>query len=212
MDDPVQAHAYAHADFSVPHNHFVELFRQTFPGLSLCGHVLDLGCGSADVTLRFARAYPHCVIDAVDGADAMLQHARLSLTKAGLNSRVTLLHQRLPVARLSEHTYDAIISNSLLHHLHQPQVLWDTVRTHAHSGSTIFVMDLMRPVTPLAARELVETYAGAEPEILKRDFYHSLLAAFRVNEIEVQLAQSGLNKLIVRAVSDRHLVVSGIVQ
>lgn len=211
MDDPAQAHAYAHADFTEPHNHFVELFRRTFPDLDVRGRVLDLGCGSADVTLRFARAYPHCVIDAVDGADAMLRHAQKLLTNAQMQSRVTLMLQRLPVTRLTEHSHDVIISNSLLHHLHQPLVLWDTVKAHAHAGTAIFVMDLLRPASPQAAADLVERYAGGEPEILKRDFYNSLLAAFRAGEVAAQLAQSGLDSLEVRAVSDRHLVVSGII-
>ncbi len=44
MDDAAQAEAYARADFSEPHNHFVELFKQCFPG-PVQGAVLDLGCG-----------------------------------------------------------------------------------------------------------------------------------------------------------------------
>lgn len=209
MDDPAQAQAYAHADFSAPHNQFIDLFRQTFPGLDVRGRALDLGCGSGDVTLRFARAHPHCVIDAIDGAKAMLQHARTLLTGSGFQSRVTLLHRRLPVDRLTKHSYDVIISNSLLHHLHNPQVLWDTIKTHAHDRTAIHVMDLMRPATPKAALDLVERHAGSEPEILKRDFYNSLLAAFRPEEVALQLKQSGLDTLTVRAVSDRHLLVSG---
>ncbi|HEX6174620.1 MAG TPA: SAM-dependent methyltransferase, partial [Candidatus Binatia bacterium] len=53
MDEDEQARAYALADFAEPHNHFVELFRECFPDEAITGHVLDLGCGPADVTLRF---------------------------------------------------------------------------------------------------------------------------------------------------------------
>ena len=69
MDDPEQARAYASADFSEPHQAFVERFTQCFPGHAP-RRALDLGCGAADITIRFARAYPDCELTAVDGAPA----------------------------------------------------------------------------------------------------------------------------------------------
>lgn len=210
MNDPEQALAYAHADFSEPHQRFVSLFAEEFPTLEMRGRVLDLGCGAADVTLRFARAFPHCTIDAVDGAEQMLQHAQDLLARAGMQSRIRLLHQCLPTTQLVAHRYDAIISNSLLHHLHEPGTLWSTVKTYAHPGTAIFVLDLLRPASIEQARTLVDRYAGDEPEILKRDFFNSLLAAFRIDEIHTQLLQSDLRFLRVRAVSDRHVLISGI--
>ena len=61
MDDPEQARAYALADFSEPHQAFIDHFARCFPR-HRPRRVLDLGCGPADVTIRFARAYPDCVI------------------------------------------------------------------------------------------------------------------------------------------------------
>ncbi|MCG6936128.1 MAG: class I SAM-dependent methyltransferase, partial [Proteobacteria bacterium] len=60
MDEDAQARAYASANFEAPHSQFIELFRETFPDLSPAGMVLDLGCGPADITLRFAQAFPAC--------------------------------------------------------------------------------------------------------------------------------------------------------
>ncbi len=53
------------------------------------------------------------------------------------------------------------------------------------------------------------TYAGDEPELLKRDFRDSLFAAFEPAEVRAQLVEAGLEYLEVAMVSDRHLVVSG---
>jgi len=212
MDDPAQAQAYAHADFSEPHQRFVSLFAAEFPNFDLRGRVLDLGCGAADVTLRFARAFPHCVIDAVDGAEPMLKHAHALIAQAGMQTRIHLLHQRLPATLLLPHGYDAIICNSLLHHLHDPGLLWDAIKTYARDGAAIFVLDLLRPAGIEAARALVEQYAHDEPDILKRDFFNSLLAAFRADEIRAQLQRCGMEQLRVRTVSDRHVLISGIFQ
>ena len=58
MDDPEQALAYTRADFSASHGARVQIFQTLYPQLRLNGPALDLGCGSGDVLLRFARAYP----------------------------------------------------------------------------------------------------------------------------------------------------------
>lgn len=206
MDDPLQASAYAGADFSEPHEAFVRHFRERFPG-HVPHRALDLGCGAADVTVRFARAYPQAVITGVDGAAAMLDLARAAIERAGMQSRIRLVFARLPQAALAER-FDTVISNSLLHHLADPMALWEAVKHHAQRDAAVFVMDLTRPGSREEAARLVEEHAAGEPEILKRDFFNSLLAAYRPEEIAAQLARTGLD-LRIETVSDRHVAVFG---
>ncbi|MGB5684733.1 MAG: hypothetical protein WBM35_02885, partial [Candidatus Electrothrix sp.] len=97
---------------------------------------------------------------------------------------------------------------SLLHHLHNPEVLWQTVQKHIAPGGSILIMDLFRPESTEAARCLVARHAADEPEILQEDFYNSLLAAFRLDEIQAQLKQAGL-EFCCEEVSDRHIAVWG---
>ncbi len=209
MDEPQQAAAYAGADFEHPHSHFMTLLRESMNVPEFVGRLADLGCGTGDITVRLAHAFPRCRIDAIDGAAAMLSHAETALRAAGLAERVRLVHGRLPEAELPQSSYEAVISNSLLHHLHDPLVLWRTVRRIAAPGGHVFIMDLMRPESRAQARDLVDANAGSEPEILRRDFFNSLLAAFRPEEIERQLGEAGISGLEVRAVGDRHLTIHG---
>jgi len=209
MDSDEQAAAYAHADFELPHSMFIQQFRDTFSAERITGHVLDLGCGPADISIRFAKAFPECTIDAVDGAKQMLKYGHIAVEAAGLAQRIQLIHGYLPGAALPRATYDVIISNSLLHHLHDPLVLWRTVRTCAKAGAPVFIMDLKRPHSTDQAREMMEGYTAGEPEVLKQDFFNSLLAAYTVDEVQAQLEQMGLNHLSVQAVYDRHLIVAG---
>ena len=70
-------------------------------------------------------------------------------------------------------------------------------------------MDLMRPSSLEQVQKMVQRYADAEPEALKRDFHNSLCAAYRPEEVREQLAQCGLETLQLEVVSDRHWIVWG---
>lgn len=210
MDDPEQARAYAEADFSEPHQAFVSHFRRLFPRHAP-QRAVDLGCGPADVTIRFARAFPEAGILGLDGAGAMLSFGRLAVTASGLAQRLTLRQCHLPDRHLPAGEFDTVISNSLLHHLDDPAVLWQTVRHVAKLGAALLVMDLMRPASIAAAASLAQQYGADAPPVLYRDFHQSLLAAYRPEEVVRQLDAAGLAQLQVEAVSDRHLLVWGII-
>jgi len=209
MNGPKQALAYAQAHFEQAHNQFVELFRNRFSDEKIDGYVLDLGCGTADVTIRFARAHPNCVIHGIDGAENMLNHGRDAIAKRSLEARISLYCGCLPDIDPPRPSYDIVISNSLLHHLHDPMVLWNCVKSFAASKAIVFVMDLFRPASQDEAKRLVGQYASDEPGILKEDFLNSLCASFRVEEVDKQLQGASIERLITEIVSDRHLIVYG---
>lgn len=210
MEGLEQARAYAAEDFSEPNTLFLKRFRLLHPRPPGAARVLDLGCGPADICLRFARAFPDAEIHALDGSEAMLDHARRALEREPeLAPRVQLLCATLPSADISDGAYDIVLSNSLLHHLHDPAVLWETIKGAAKREATVLVMDLFRPPSKAAAAALVAAHAGSAPEVLRRDFHNSLLAAFTPEEVEEQLQVAGLAQLRVERVSDRHLTVSG---
>lgn len=208
MDDFEQARAYALADFVEPHTYFIELFRQKFPD-EITGVVLEPGCGTGDITQRFAEAFPACRIHALDGAEEMLMFARQRIDFARLHEQIRIFCRTLPTDRMPVEKYDVVICNSLLHHLVEPQVLWHTVKQFSRPGSRVFVMDLMRCESSEEATRLVQQYAANEPEVLQKDFYNSLHAAFTPDEVREQLSEAGLDNLTVDVVSDRHLIVYG---
>src|SRR5206468_6646086 len=111
MDSEEQARAYAEADFSEAHQSYVTLFHETFPRRPARATVLDLGCGAADVVIRFAKANPRYTFDAVDGSAAMLKYARQALRgRSNLARRIKLALAFIPAARLPRKHYDVILS------------------------------------------------------------------------------------------------------
>lgn len=209
MDDVAQARAYAQADFAEENQGFVDRFRAYFADWT-GGHVVDLGCGPADISIRFLRAFPESRVTGVDASRPMLDLAREAVGEAGLTDKITFCCERFQSLTLPEQA-DALLSNSLLHHVPNPLQFWFHLKQWAKPGARILVMDLLRPESSDAAQALVEQYAADENPILKRDFYNSLLAAFTEDEVASQLAQMNLSRLLIEVPDDRHWVVGGII-
>lgn len=208
MEDDEQVVAYAQADFEIPHNQFIQRLKKFIGQDDFNGTALDLGCGTGDISRRFAETFPLSAVHAIDGSKAMINYATLTLAEK-LSKQIYFIHGRLPDALLPKTDYDIIFSNSLLHHLPDPQVLWQTIKDYSRPGTRIVIMDLLRPECLESAQIMVKTYAENEPDILQRDFYHSLLAAFSMAEINQQLAQAEL-ALNLEQISDRHIFITGV--
>ena len=222
MDDPHQAQTYAEADFEASDQAFLERILdlvasrpQSAPAVK---KVLDLGCGPGNITFLLAEALPKTPVLGVDGARAMLALAEKRLAQAPERWPQVRVHQALlPLAAdaLTElpspwaPPYDLIVSNSLLHHLHDPAVLWRTVRALGAPGALVVVQDLRRPPHPEALQELVCRHAATAPPVLRRDYANSLAAAFRPEEVEAQLAAAGWPEWRVESMADVYLDVSG---
>ena len=207
MDGEEQARVYAHADFAEENQGFVDYFFALYPDVEH-GTVLDLGCGPADIPIRLLRSRPALRVIGVDASGPMLQWARTAVQQAGLHDRIRLLCGRFQECGLDQPA-DAVISNSLVHHVPNPLQFWHAVKTLARPGAPALVMDLLRPGTPEEARELVDRYAADEPEQLRHDFYHSLLSALTEDEVAAHLAEMNLSRLLIDVPDDRHWMVSG---
>jgi len=207
MDDEQQSIAYARADFSTSNQLFVDGLIRDFP--QPLATAVDIGCGPGDVIIRLARALPDLRVIAIDGSAPMIALARDAVITAGLGNRVTLLQGYVPGVAVDAHSFDAVLSKDLLHHVPDPSLLWREIARLAKPRAVVYVMDLLRPDTREEAARMVNRVAGGEDPILREDFFNSLCAAFTVDEIRQQVADAGL-RLDVRQISDRHALVSGL--
>lgn len=194
MNDPEQVSAYAGRDMDNACWLFVQCFHKYFPELVPDGAILDLGCGPAAIPLRLARIFPNCEIHGVDGALHMLAYGRQAVQREGREQQVQLFHGILPDRlRIPRSRYGVIVSNSFLHHLADPMILWNALRDYSLPNAAILVLDLLRPTSKKQSRLVVDKYLPDAPLILRQDMMHSLCAAYTLEEVASQLHKTNLS-------------------
>ena len=212
MDVPERAAAYGAADFSEVNGAFVERLL-ALAGSMGGGLLLDQGTGPGDIAMRIAAARPAWRVVGIDASWPMLSIARgacLAESKCGGGKGLQpLVLCDALCSPFADSRFDVVCSNSILHHLPDPEPFWREVRRIARPGALFFLRDLLRPETPEAAQALVDEHATDESPILKEDFYNSLRAAYTVEEVREQLKNAGLDEWKVTQISDRHLDVAG---
>jgi ubiquinone/menaquinone biosynthesis C-methylase UbiE len=210
MDDKDQVLAYAEADFSSSNNLFIDEISSN--DLSKLNRILDLGCGPAPIPIGLADRFNDLHITAVDASQEMLDIASEQIKLRNLNSPINLVNGAIPGLKeiFKDEEFDIIIAKDLLHHLPDPIVFWEEIKSLSGKGTLIYVMDLERPAHESEAKNMVQSVSGNEAEILKEDFYNSLLAAFEINEVKQQLEETELH-FEVGKFGSRHFLVKGVV-
>ncbi|MCW7491388.1 methyltransferase domain-containing protein [Leptospira sp. 2 VSF19] len=209
MEDPIQVESYAQADFEMAHSFLIRKFQDRLPLKFTPESILDLGCGPGDMSSRLFSQFPDSNFTFVDGSEFMLDLCKKrmgTLTSKKRNQKMEF-KKELVQDFVPESPFDLVFSNSLLHHLHDPFEFWGAVQRSIHTDSFIFISDLMRPDSLNMADHLLERYANNEPDVLKKDFYNSLLAAYRIEEVKEMLEIVRLNtKLNLEPITDRHWI------
>lgn len=215
MDEAAEADAYALSDFSEVNQAFVERLLELVPTAEALD-VIDLGTGPGDIPVRLCLARPGWHVVAVDASAAMLsiagkaaQEADLIDLPTGQAGRIELVQADARETGLPPHSFDVLFSNSILHHINDTAAFWKELKRLAKPGATMFLRDLARPATATAARKIVDTYGQVGPELMREEFYRSLLSSYTPEEVCTQLAEAKLDCLEVKMVTDRHMDIFG---
>jgi ubiquinone/menaquinone biosynthesis C-methylase UbiE len=203
MDSPEEARDYDEMDHAAVNDRFVSDFREAH-GPCRGGELLDVGTGPAQIPIALCRADPAARLLAIDLADAMLERARRNVSRAGLDERIRCVRADAKQADIPDGAFEAVISNTIIHHIPDPApALAEVVRLVA-PGGTVFIRDLARPETLSDVARLVATYAGSEQPAARDLFEASLHASLTVEEIKSLVRDLGLPDDGVTMTSDRH--------
>jgi ubiquinone/menaquinone biosynthesis C-methylase UbiE len=210
MDSEEEAQAYDTMDHTAVNEAFARDFLALWKGQN---PILDVGTGTAQIPVTLCRLDPRPQIVAVDLATAMLRQAAANIQRAGLTGRIRLfvadvktLGQTLAAGDIpaAGGTFPAVLSNSLIHHLPQPELALAELWRVTSPGGLLFVRDLLRPESSARLEELVALYAGTATAYQQALFRASLQAALTLEEVRYLVSQLGLSPAQVQQTSDRH--------
>ena len=169
-----------------------------------CGDVLDVGTGTAQIPVALCQQQEDCRVMAIDLSINMLDLARYNIEIASLIDRIKLDHVDAKQLPYEDQSFDAVISNSIVHHIPEPQVaLKEAVRV-VKPGGILFFRDLMRPEQDADVTRFVQAYAAEENDHQRQMFEDSLRAALTLDEVRGLAESLGFETATVQATSDRH--------
>ena len=168
------------------------------------GSLLDVGTGTALIPIELCKRESEVRVMGIDLAVSMLDLAIQNIDIAGLRSQIQLAQIDAKDCGYEDEMFDAVISNSIIHHIPDPKLTFSESVRVCRSQGLLFFRDLLRPETDEEVSRLVETYAGEEADHARKMFDDSLRAAFTVSEIQAFVSDLGFSPDTVQATSDRH--------
>lgn len=166
--------------------------------------ILDLGTGTARIPIELCQRIEDCRVLAIDMAASMLDLAKLNVELASLTERIFLQQTDAKKMPYEDGEFDTTMSNSIIHHLPDPEpAVREAVRV-TKPGGMLFFRDLSRPASQSELETFVEMYAGTESEHAKQMFADSLAAALTVDEFQQMIVPLGFAAETVVMTSDRH--------
>ena len=219
MDTAAEAADYDAMDHAEVNRLFVDDFLRAAAGTNLeqklrdpddLPLVLDVGTGTALIPIELCQRGVHCHIAAIDLSREMLKLADRNVATAGLESRILPEYVDAKQLPWRDGTFDAVISNSIIHHIPEPRSAFAEMLRVLKSGGLLFVRDLLRPDDAETLERLVQTYAGNENAHQQQMFRDSLHAALTLDELRALLAGFDVPASWASQTSDRHWTVAGV--
>ncbi len=113
--------------------------------------VLDLGCGSGDLTLALARSGAQTT--AVDLSSGMIEVARRRLERFAPDAKVDFVVAAAEELPIEDGSMDVIIGRFILHHLDIPRAAAECSRVLAPGGRALFAENSGRNSVLMFARD-----------------------------------------------------------
>jgi tRNA (cmo5U34)-methyltransferase len=103
--------------------------------------ILELGCGTGNLTLLLARCFPAAAITTVDAAQEMTQLTTARAREAGYGERVTAVTSRFEDLAFQAGSFDLVASCMSLHHVREKAPLYQRFAAWLVPGGALCVAD-----------------------------------------------------------------------
>ncbi len=203
MDGRAEALAYDTMDHTAVNAAFV----QRLVDLRASGLMLDLGTGPGHQPPLICEAIPACRVVGVDLSIEMLRLAEGHRQRCRHAAAITYVQtdaKRLPFA---DATFDTVLSNTILHHIPEPEAVLREARRVLRPGGVLLIRDLYRPPDTHTLEALVRQHAGRESPHQQQLFRDSLKAALTPGEIRELTARMKWHDVEITVDTDRHMSI-----
>ncbi len=142
-------------------------------------HVLDVGCGAGNYTLKLLESLPNLDATLIDLSQPMLDRARERVSRATAGC-ITTIQGDIRAIELAAGEFDIVLAAAVLHHLRTDDE-WRAVFTAFHRalrpGGSVWVFDLVESSIP-AVQELMRRRYGEYLTRLKDEAYRDHVFAY----------------------------------
>jgi tRNA (cmo5U34)-methyltransferase len=142
-------------------------------------HVLDVGCGAGNYTLKLLESLPNLDATLIDLSQPMLDRAGERVSRA-TTGRITTVQADIREAKLPDGEFDIVLGAAVLHHLRTDQE-WRDVFTALYRalrpGGSLWVFDLVESSIPAVGRLMRRRY-GEYLTGLKDESYRDHVFAY----------------------------------
>ena len=142
-------------------------------------HVLDVGCGAGNYTLKLLERLPNLDVTLIDLSQPMLERAAGRVGPA-TTGRVTTVQGDIREVALGDGQFDLVLAAAVLHHLRTDEE-WEAVFAALHRalrpGGSVWVFDLVESSIPAISGVMRERY-GEYLTRLKDEAYRDHVFAY----------------------------------
>ena len=142
-------------------------------------HVLDVGCGAGNYTLKLLESLPNLDATLIDLSQPMLDRVRERVSRA-TSGRITTIQGDIHEVRLPEGEFDIVLAAAVLHHLRADREWRDVFASFhraLHPGGSVWVFDVVESSIPAVGQLLRRRY-GEYLTRLKDEAYRDQVFAY----------------------------------
>jgi len=123
-------------------------------------HLLDVGCGAGNYSLRLLERLPNLDVTLVDLSRPMLDRATERVRRA-TTGKVVALQRDIRDVRLGEGQFDIVVAAAVLHHLRSDaewQQVFGGIHRALRPGGSFWIFDLVESSVPAVQRLMWQKY------------------------------------------------------
>ena len=218
MNTKDQVDSYSEADFSKGEIKFIRFIKNYLKKnnihLTHNDLIVDLGCGPGNISEKLSQEWPKTSVLGIDGSKEMIHKAkfRKNLREKPLNNLNYLCEdiKNIKLVDISDKKHiNLLVSNSLIHHITNINQFFECILSLSSENTLNFHKDLIRPINEKYALQLKAECASKYNETLTNDYYASLQASYRADELKKLILDKNLVHLDVLEEENKYLILYG---